>query len=368
MTGFRDRLGISRRAEPEGLPERVDPAVKARSLMYLLLAVGGFILASVVIPDAPLEGSREVPVLAAIAFAAALGLLIGFDRLPNWGFHALLLCGTALVTWAVHADGDARSPYAILYFWLIIYAAVFFGRAGTAVQVAAVLIAYAGVVIDRRDGTEDAALQWAMMSSGIVLAAALIQGLNSRLDRLVARLQEGSRTDSLTGLYNAAGFHELLENELERHRRSGNRLAIVLLQLDGIEAGAKPSPEQARMLAAVGRAFKSSPRQIDMAARIEGGRFAALLPYTDEQGGQIMAERLRMTLAELEGKPRPSIGVSSFPRHGAAPEPVLNAAELALGEARDAGGDRVIVFKPARGSLGQRSASVIVDGPGGDEL
>ena len=361
MTGVRDRLGLARQPETEGLPERVDPAVKARSLMYLLAAVGGFILASTAIPDAPLEGAREVPVLTAIAFAAALGLFIGFDRLPGWGYHALLLCGTALVTWAVHAHGDPGSPYAILYIWLVVYAAVFFDRGGTAVHVVAILAAYAGVVIDRRGASEDPALEWAMMASGVILAAALIQGLNTRLDRLVGRVQERSRTDAVTGLYNRTEFQELLDNELERARRSGSRAALILIEVDGFEPAGKPSREQAARLAAVGRVLQSGPRQIDIAARIEGARFAALLPYTDEQGAQILAERLRGALAEAGAAA--SFGISSFPRHGAAVDQVVHAAETALGEALDAGGNRVIVFHPPRTSIRDRSASVTVENP-----
>ena len=361
MTGFRDRLGLVRRDEPEGLPERVDPAVMARSLMYLLAAVGGMILVSTAVPGAPLEGAREVPVLTAIAFTAALGLFVGFDRLPPWGYHALLLSGTALVSWAIHADGDGRSPYALLYVWLVIYAALFFGRIQTAAHVTAVLAAYGGVVIARRSGTDDPALQWAMLASAVVLSAAFIQALNSRLDRLVNRLQAGGRTDTLTGLYNADAFADLLETEIERARRSGNRLAVVLAELDSVQVGPRPAPAHARLLAGVGAAFRESPRQIDVAARIEGGRFAVVLPYTDEHGGQIMAERLRRTLASADGGPRASIGIASFPRHGAGSDPVMRAAEEALGEARDAGGDRVIVYQPPRGSIQRRSASVTVD-------
>lgn len=360
MSGIRTRL-VGGGPQVEGVPERVDPAVKARLLMYLLAAVGGCILASTAIPSAPLDDAREAAILTAIAFAAALGLFIGFDRLPAWGYHALLLCGTALVTWAVRADGEGGSPYALLYIWLAIYAAVFFTRAGTLLQVAVMAAAYGGVLIDLRETHEDLALRWALMTSGLSLAAALIQGLNTRIDRMMGRVQEGSRTDPFTGLYNDAEFRELLDNELERARRSGSRLAIVLLELDGFAVGPSPTADQVRTLRAVGAILQSGPRQIDIAARLEGGRFAALLPYTDEQGAQILAERLRRALAEA-GTPA-SFGVSSFPRHGAGAEPVVRAAESSLGEARDAGGDRVIVFHPPRASIRDRSASVTFDNP-----
>jgi diguanylate cyclase (GGDEF)-like protein len=365
MARFRDRLGISGTG-PEGLPERVDRTVMARALMYLLAAVGGAILVSTAVPDAPLAGSNDVAVLAAIAFALATGLLIGFDRLPTWGYHALLLCATALITWAVQADGDGRSPYAILYLWIVIYASFFFGPRAAALHVVAVLAAYGGVVIARQENTQDPALQWAMVASGMVLAAGLIQSLNARIDRMVGRLQEGSRSDSLTGLYNEAGFNELLDNEVERARRSGNRLAIVIAELDNFgdsDRGKSLSQDQGQLLSAVGKIFSSSPRQIDMAARLEGGRFAAVLPYTDEHGGQIMAERMRGLVAQLPDAPgaRISIGVASFPRHGAEGQWVYQAAQAALEEAQAAGGDRVVMHQRPQASIESRSASVTID-------
>ena len=65
--------------------------------------------------------------------------------------------------------------------------------------------------------------------------------------------------------------------------------------------GGEPlSPAQQRLLREVGELFRSTPRQIDMAARLGGGRFALLLPYTDEHGAFLLAERLRSRVEALE--------------------------------------------------------------------
>src|SRR6476620_3974997 len=113
----RQRLGLGDR-DDTAFAALTDRTVMARALMYLLAAVGTAIVASVVIPNAPLEGSSEVTVLAGVAYAGALGALIGFDKLPSWGVHALVLSGTALISWAIHASGDAGSPYTIFYVWI----------------------------------------------------------------------------------------------------------------------------------------------------------------------------------------------------------------------------------------------------------
>jgi PleD family two-component response regulator len=75
-----------------------------------------------------------------------------------------------------------------------------------------------------------------------------------------------------------------------------------------------------------------------------------LLPYTDEHGAYLLSERIRGRITPLGGgHARMSFGVAGFPRSGASSHAVFQAAENALTEARDGGGDRVMLF--------QRSAS-----------
>src|SRR3954453_15294582 len=113
--------------------------VMARAMMYLLVAVGTAGVASVAIPDAPLHGQHAGPVLAGIAYAAAVGVFFGFERLPGWGMHALLFGVTALISWAIYASGEAGSAYTIFFVWVAIYAAFFFGPWGTAIQIAGMI-------------------------------------------------------------------------------------------------------------------------------------------------------------------------------------------------------------------------------------
>src|SRR3954463_1230382 len=138
---LRQRLGLGSREDAAFLA-MTDRSIMARALMYLLVAVGTAVVASVAIPNAPLHDEEAVPVLAGIAYAAAVGVFFGFESLPNWGVHALLLGVTVLISWSVYASGEAGSPYTIFFVWVAIYAAFFFGPWGTAVQVAGMLIGY----------------------------------------------------------------------------------------------------------------------------------------------------------------------------------------------------------------------------------
>ena len=328
-----------------------DPRVAARALMYLLAGVGTAIIVSTAVPGAPLAHENAVPVLAAIVYAAAIGVFVGFDKLPRWGFHVLLLAVTALISWAIYKSGDAGSAYKVFYFWVAIYAAFFTTPRLTAMHIGAMLAAYAGVLIALGDKAHNASLQWALTASALILIGVAIQALNASVRRLVDRLTEVGRADSVTGLYDATAFTQLLSNEVERARRSGNRLGIVIAEIDGAPpVGSGPlSGAHQRRLAAVGDILRQVPRQIDIAARLGGSRFALLLPYTDEHGGYLLCERLRGKLAEhepIEGQPlRMSFGVAGFPRHGASADAVFQAGETALSEAEEAGGDRVMLFQ-----------------------
>jgi diguanylate cyclase (GGDEF)-like protein len=349
---LRQRLGLGGREDAAFLVV-TDRSVMARALMYLLAAVGTAVVASVAIPDAPLADERAVPVLGGIAYAAAIGVLFGYELLPRWGIHALLLGVTGLISWSIYASGEAGSPYTIFFVWVAIYAAFFFGQWGAAIQVAAMLAGYAAALLALGDNADAPALHWALTASALLLLAVAIQALTSRVARLIERLTEIGRIDSVTSLYNAAAFTEMLDNEVERARRSGNRLGVVIAELDdfaAVTSGPLPAQQQ-QLLGSAGQIFRATPRQIDMAARLGSGRFALLLPYTDEHGAYLLAERLRERIAPLEGgHAHMSFGVAGFPRTGANAHSVFQAAEAALAEAHEAGGDRVIVYSRAASS------------------
>jgi diguanylate cyclase (GGDEF)-like protein len=351
---MQERLGLG--AGPDAAPmDMTNRDVMARALMYLLAAVGTAVVASVAIPNAPLHNEHAVPVLAGIAYAAAIGVFLGFERLPAWGTHALLLGVTALISWSVYASGDSGSAYTIFFVWVAIYAAFFFGAWGAALQVAGMLAGYGAALVLMDAGGNSRALHWALTASALLLLTVAIQALAARLARLLERLTEIGRVDSVTGLYNGAAFTQLLDNEVERARRSGARLGVVIAELDDFArvTSARMPASQQHVLRSVGAIFRDTPRQIDICARIGGGRFAMLLPYTDDHGAFLLAERLRERVAPLDGgRVHMSVGVAGFPRSGANMSAVFQAAETALDEARQAGGDRVIIFQ--RTSSGAR--------------
>jgi diguanylate cyclase (GGDEF)-like protein len=111
----------------------------------------------------------------------------------------------------------------------------------------------------------------------------------------VHRLKRLAGRDALTGAANRRAFEEALGRELARHGRTGEGLAVVLLDLDGLKAlndtHGHAAGDQAIMC--VARACESALRTTDIVARLGGDEFALLLPGVDVQGAAVAAERAR---------------------------------------------------------------------------
>ncbi len=151
----------------------------------------------------------------------------------------------------------------------------------------------------------------------------------------------------------AHAFGELVQLELERSKRGGRPLSILIGELvqdptegNGTEGnGATPSATR-RALNVVATVAQNQKRQIDSMACTGDSSFALALPDTDESGALVLAERLRGAIAKAFSEPpQPSVcfGIASFPRHGRSPDALLGAASRAVQAARAVGGDRTLI-------------------------
>jgi diguanylate cyclase (GGDEF)-like protein len=71
---------------------------------------------------------------------------------------------------------------------------------------------------------------------------------------------------------------------------------------------------------------------MDTAARFGGDEFAIVLPETGVESANVVARRIRQSLARDDKKPNlsVSIGVAVYPRDGTSIETILSAADKAL--------------------------------------
>jgi diguanylate cyclase (GGDEF)-like protein len=163
-------------------------------------------------------------------------------------------------------------------------------------------------------------------------------------------------TDGLTGLRNRYHFDGMLAYEYARHLRSGEELALIMLDLDEFKAyndtyGHISGDE---CLQAVAKALtKTVSRCTDLVARYGGEEFAVLMPDTSLRGAVIIAERVRNSIGSLvlpqtdarAGHITASLGVVSGTfLKGTSIVDVLTEADIQLYRAK-AGGRNRIAFR-----------------------
>jgi diguanylate cyclase (GGDEF)-like protein len=171
---------------------------------------------------------------------------------------------------------------------------------------------------------------------------------NVRLHRLVERQ---ASTDGLTDLANRRHFEEALAGEISRAERFGGTLALVLADLDDFKQVNDRYGHQAGddVLRAFADVLRDTVRDIDLAARYGGEEFAVLLPQTDLEGAERLAERLREAMAARRLTLHPglsfsvtsSFGVASFPE-APTPAALFAASDEALYRAKSAGKNCVV--------------------------
>ena len=157
-----------------------------------------------------------------------------------------------------------------------------------------------------------------------------------------------SVTDELTGLSNRRAFDTALTAEIERAKRFGSELSLVLVDLDDFKLvnDTYGHPQGDVVLREVARVLRESSREIDTPARYGGEELAAILPGTDLEGAFNRAERIRELIGQLRiprldggGTLRitASCGVASARATGTDGRALVQAADSVLYEAKRGG-------------------------------
>jgi diguanylate cyclase (GGDEF)-like protein len=151
-------------------------------------------------------------------------------------------------------------------------------------------------------------------------------------------LQLNAVTDPLTGLYNRRLFSETFEKELNRGRRYGTPLGLVVLDLHRFkEVNDKHGhPRGDEVLRAAAATLKKALRTSDSAFRIGGDEFALLLPQTDAEQALALSRRVETVFAEMLQPLQLSVGVSmdhgvaTFPQDGEQADQLIRVADERL--------------------------------------
>ncbi len=163
-------------------------------------------------------------------------------------------------------------------------------------------------------------------------------------DRATSELAYKARHDALTDLLNHASFTRELELELERAQRYGSGVTLVFFDLDDFKELNDTQGHQAgdRALQQVARLLREELRRSDLAGRMGGDEFAAMLAESEHDTGETFLDRLNVRIGELveSGElPVPvgmSAGVTRYPDDGDDAQALFALADTRLYEAKRA--------------------------------
>lgn len=206
----------------------------------------------------------------------------------------------------------------------------------------------------------------------LVYRGAPLEEFSLRIEGLLARAHHARETEELrhralhddrTDLLRPHAFQQRLTEHFSAAQRHHFEVALVLVDLDdfGIVNKLFDHTVGDLLIARVGEAIRQTLRTEDVAGRIGGDEFAALLPYTGRVDAAHVVRRLRDAIASLSGtisSPAGAVNISAslgFETFDGTDvdtvESLRRHAELALREAKRSGGNRAVYYR----SLSQES-------------
>ncbi len=202
---------------------------------------------------------------------------------------------------------------------------------------------------------------WEMVHASHEFAKNLLIVLSERVrshNRVIAdsvgelrKVERHAKTDALTGLNNRHSMEEVFNREIQRCRRDGQPVSLVMIDVDNFKVFNDRFGHIAgdRALSAVASILRHQFRPRDLLVRYGGDEFAVLLPEIDQAKALTIAERVRESVCGNTGNGNDSLvqipveismGVAELAAEGDLTS-LLRAADEALYRAKRAGRNTV---------------------------
>jgi diguanylate cyclase (GGDEF)-like protein len=212
------------------------------------------------------------------------------------------------------------------------------------------------------DLTDDRIETWVLVLAGYVIVAVIGRLLltsrdkdrvTRQLERSLAEQERLAVTDGLTGLYNRRFVEEMVGLETERALRTGDRLGLMVVDVDHFKSVNDSYGHQAgdEVLRAIADRLAAAVRRPDVVGRYGGEEFVLILPGAGRETLLEVAERCRRAIAShpfplTDGPALPitvSLGVAGLPEHAVTAAELVRTADRALYLAKAAGRNRAQV-------------------------
>ena len=338
-------------ASPDGVPPQAYDRVVRIVAWSFLLAV------TVMVAVTGLWPETQTTIFALVALAG-LFVLVVHDLLPSdaLGPAKYVLEGSVAVTFAtllVLLTGGIDSPFFFSFPLIVGGAALVVPPTVTGLLTVVAGIGYSLAVVA---AAPPGPLSPITVTTLAVNITALV--LLAFVGMVIAREQRRARdaalrlstVDPLTGLFNRSFFFAAVEREIARSARSGRGFCLLMMDLDELKLinDRHGHFHGDRVLRSVGEIIRAGVRRIDTAARYGGDEFVVVLPETDPTGAYVLAEKIRMGVADLDlaipdsnMRPSLSIGVVAYPGDGRTSDELMIAADAAMYRSKRSGKNRV---------------------------
>jgi diguanylate cyclase (GGDEF)-like protein len=174
-------------------------------------------------------------------------------------------------------------------------------------------------------------------------------------ERREMKYKADALTDPLTGLANRRAFLDRAQQMLDRSLRDGGPISLIAVDLDRFKSvndafGHHVGDRVLRIFADV---LSKALRPADMAGRMGGEEFVAILPGCDIEAALVVARRIRSAFQDdarfVDGhrvEATLSAGVATAPEHGGALTEIMACADEAMYAAKERGRNRVMPAEP----------------------
>ncbi len=177
---------------------------------------------------------------------------------------------------------------------------------------------------------------------------------SKQLAKANAQLEQLSRTDGLTQLYNRRYWEEQLELEYRRFKRTGRASTLLMFDIDHFKKvnDTYGHPAGDEVIRQVSKTLTNTMRATDIAGRYGGEEFGLILIDTDGDCGKAFAERLRTTVEKIlvkhEGKEirfTISLGIAELEHSVEDYHEWLQRSDTALYQSKEGGRNKATIFK-----------------------
>jgi len=330
-----------------------DETGASRSVAYLLMAAGPFMLVTGVILPAHHTVPRVLTFVALtfLLFAAGAACRWRPERVPRMSWLLAPFFGLGLITALNLGTADASTGAQLFYLWPVLYAANFLSRLVNYLTITLVSAGGALVVFPIL-GANRGLSDWASLTVAMMLTTVVVWSLRARNERLREVLETQAYADPLTGVANRRSFDGELARAVESAHRTGESIALMTLDIDYFKKindtwGHGVGDQALQVVADALRGVANGDG--DVVGRLGGDEFVVLL-RTDRLGARRAADEVRAAVAEVGtlpcGPPGLSIGVALLPDHADTAIELGTASDAALYEAKQGGRGRTAIAHP----------------------